>query len=315
MPKRPLLVFYLLAGYILIFMIWWMYHLVDLHQELAELQAAQSQKPLYLSDYNRKLIMVYGEGAAVLIVLLLGIWQVRNSFQREFRLTQQQKNFMLSITHELRSPLASIKLILQTLHKRNMERSKVEELSKAATGDVERLQSLVDNILFAARLEDHNYVYDKEVLNLSEFVREIAENSLLPYQDRWNLKMQIDPDITIQADVLSLSSLILNLISNALKYSDPGSNIIIRLKQSEGNPQLEIADEGIGVPEKERENIFKRFYRVGNEDTRNTHGTGIGLFIVQGVAEAHNAKVECLPNTPKGTIFRVIFEAFDPTAV
>ena len=305
---QPLIVFYLLAGFVLLFVFWWSYHLLDIHREVFELQT-QVLEPQHLdlirNDYHRKLLMVYSEGAVFFILLAIGIWQVRQSFRRKIQLAQQQRNFLLSITHELKSPLASIKLAIQTLFKRSLPREKVLELSEVALADADRLDVLLDNMLLAAKLEGHNYLYQSEQVDFSALVTQVAEKSLSPL--KMDLALEIQDQLVLNGDPMALSSLAANLIDNAIKYSEPGSPIKVKLIKEKNELVLEVIDIGLGVINAEKEKIFEKFYRIGNEETRQTKGTGLGLYIVRTIASAHLGKVQHLDNKPRGSRFQVRF--------
>ena len=256
--------------------------------------------------------MIYSEGAVFFILLAIGIWQVRQSFKREIQLAQQQRNFLLSITHELKSPLASIKLAMQTLFKRSLPREKVLELSEVALADTDRLDAMLDNMLLAAKLETHNYLYQSEAVDFSALVTQVAKKSLLP--KKIDLSLEIQDQLVINGDPMALSSLVTNLIDNAIKYSDTGEQVKVKLVKEKNELLLEVIDSGPGVVDTEKEKIFEKFYRIGNEETRQTKGTGLGLFIVRTIASAHMGKVQHLDNKPQGSRFQVRFtltETFD----
>lgn len=253
-------------------------------------------------EYNGQRIMIFSEGFVFLSILAFGLFKVRDSFTKEFALANQQRNFLLSITHELKSPLASIKLTLQTLLSRDLKKEQSNKLLNNSLFDVDRLEGLVDNILFAARIDNENYGFARESINLSQFIHDLTNK----YEDSGaEFSLDIQDDVWFEGDRTGLMSVLINLIDNAIKYSQPPVEIDISLKQSNSGLILQVGDNGLGIPDNEKASIFQKFYRVGNEDTRTTKGTGLGLFIVKRVIEIHNGQIEILDNKPQGTIFKV----------
>jgi signal transduction histidine kinase len=251
--------------------------------------------------------MIAGEGIVFLSLLSWVTYQTVKSIRKEMELARMQKNFLLSITHEFKSPLASIKLYLQTIQKHQLDKVKENEFISKAISDTERLDSLVENTLLANMIDHKGYSFNKEELNLSALVRLITQkyNALPDYEQR--IRTSIQDDIYINADKLAITLLINNLIENALKYSPAGSEINADLSQDAERIILKVADSGRGVAVHERKKIFTKFYRTGDEETRNTKGTGLGLFLAQYIAKSHHGKITVYDNVPKGSVFEVTF--------
>jgi two-component system, OmpR family, phosphate regulon sensor histidine kinase PhoR len=121
------------------------------------------------------------------------------------------------------------------------------------------------------------------------------------------IKTELQPDIQIEGDRFAITNVVTNLIENAVKYSPPCAHVVVKLAGEQGNVVFSVADHGIGIADNEKRFIFNKFYRVGNEDTRKTKGTGLGLYIVKTVLERHRAQIKVKDNTPSGSIFEVIF--------
>jgi signal transduction histidine kinase len=232
---------------------------------------------------------------------------MNQSLRKEYKLNQLQKNFLLSITHELRSPIASSKVALQTMAKRaDLPEGKKELLINNSLNDMERLQSLVENILLAAKIEDHNFQLGKDACDLSELTEGIVEKVKMTPGIHRNFQLDIIPGIMVLGDCLALNSVIMNLVENAVKYSVEASTIRISLSE-EGNAVIfRVADDGLGIPDAEKKKIFRKFYRVGQEETRKTKGTGLGLYIVDRILQLHKGKVTVKDNKPVGSVFEVI---------
>lgn len=254
-----------------------------------------------------KVDMVLSEFSVFIILLLFGMYRLRKAINRENSLDQQQKNFLLSVTHELKSPLASIKLYLQTILKRDLEREKVKCFLTNSLADIERLDVLVENMLMATKFENNTYTFPKEQFNFSELVQSISNRIRLNSQGRFYFDEQIEPAIELLGDKFALSSAVSNILENAVKYSSEGTHISLNLKRDSDQVILQVTDQGIGIDDREKTKIFQKFYRSGNEETRGTKGTGLGLFIVKQVLDNHEASIQVTNNLPRGSIFEVSF--------
>jgi len=285
--KKPITIFYFLVLYALAELTWWGY--------------------LLIASNAKRMPMILGEGSVFLIILLVGIYFFQRTIKKESEFHQQQQNFLLSVTHELKSPLAAIKLVLQTLVKRDLNKDKRDQLIGNSIEDVGRLDDLVENMLLATRIENNSYSYPKELFDFSELVKSIYDRAIITSENTRNFQKQIEQNISIMGDRFALGSLINNILENAIKYSPAGTAIQVQLYQQINKIFFIVADQGVGIADSERQKIFQKFYRSGNELTRQNKGTGLGLFIVAQVAKNHQAKVVVSNNQPKGTIFEIIF--------
>jgi K+-sensing histidine kinase KdpD len=320
-PKKskPLFWFYILVAYVLVQFVWWSYSMIQQYNEIFFLKSqinvlnGDSLDDVVKSgnELNAKLharwIMIAGEGSVFIAILLLGIYQIRKTFKKETALAQQQKNFLLSVTHELKSPIASTKLQLQTLQKHELERNKQKEIISNAISDTDRLNNLVENILLAAKIENSVFTIHKENCNLSDYLREGLNQTISSFNYKQKLELNIDPDIFMPIDRTSFPSIVLNLVENAVKYSPENSMITVSLRKEKEKIIVCVTDEGTGISDREKVSIFQKFYRVGNEETRKTKGTGLGLYIVNYLVEQHNGTICVKNNHPKGSIFEVVF--------
>lgn len=257
----------------------------------------------YQSDYNRQMYMILGEAAVFGITLILGIFFINRAFVRELSAAEKQKNFLLSITHELKSPLASINLILSTFIKRELPQDKIKELSQDGLNESVRLEELFNKILIATRL-DKAYPFNFEETDLSNTVYKVVESFKKRHEDA-TMQVEIQNDIIKEVDRESIVSVVKNLLENAYKYSTSEKHISISLKQEGGNISLNVADNGVGIAKNERSKVFDQFYRVGSEDTRESKGTGLGLYIVHQIVTAHNGKIKISDNPGGGTKFQI----------
>ncbi len=250
--------------------------------------------------------MVLGEATVFVFSLVIGIWLINRGYNKEVNGAKQRRNFLLSITHELKSPIASIKLVFETMVKRELQREQQEKLTNIGLFETDRLHMLVEDLLLSAKLEAAYQPY-LESLNVSDLLQDLVHKLQLKYPSAaFHYKEKVNHPV-LTGDKAGLTSVALNLLENAVKYSPEAPQIDVQLQQENGSIRFEVADQGIGVNEKEKEQIFEKFYRVGNEDTRKTKGTGLGLYIVEQVVKAHGGTILVLDNKPKGTIFRIEF--------
>ncbi|TAF47723.1 MAG: two-component sensor histidine kinase [Sphingobacteriales bacterium] len=285
---KPLTIFYILVFYVIAQLLWWATIMV------------------HLEPMRRG--MVLGESFVFISLMGFGAYKLHRAINKEKKINAQQKNFLLSVTHELKSPLASIKLYLQTILKRDLDKAQQHNFISKSLLDIERLADLVENMLLATRIENKSYSFPKVPFNLSNLVEKITSRLQIHVCSSDALITKIQPDIFIKGDDFALSSVITNLIENAVKYSPDCLPIHIRLQQNaQGRVLFTVADLGIGIADIEKPKIFQKFYRTGNEDTRKTKGTGLGLFIVKQVLDHHQATIKVKNNLPKGTVFEVCF--------
>jgi signal transduction histidine kinase len=289
MIKRSLVIFYAVIIYAVAQLIWWGYR-------------------LYIMQPDR-LGMVLGEGSMFILVFGFGAYSLHNALNREQKLQEQKKNFLLSVTHELKSPLASIKILLQTIQKRNLTKAQTLDFIDKSLLDIERLDDMVENMLLASKIDNRSYTFPKAQFNLSVLVDSIVNRLQITKCDcnQQIIDAEIEPKIEITGDKFALTSVVTNLVENAIKYSSPCETVAVKLFSKEGKIHLQVADHGIGIADNEKSRIFDRFYRVGSEDTRNTKGTGLGLFIVKQVLDKHEATIRVKDNRPAGSIFEVEF--------
>ncbi|RFZ83444.1 GHKL domain-containing protein [Mucilaginibacter terrenus] len=287
--RKSLVIFYAIIIYAVAELMWWGYMLVSLQP--------------------RRFAMIMGEGSMFVLVFLFGAFHLHRSISKEQKLQEQKKNFLLSVTHELKSPLASIKILLQTIQKRELNRAQILDFIDKSLLDVERLDDMVENMLLASKIDNQSYTFPKAQFNLSMLVDNIVNRLQITKCDcnQQIIHSEIEPKIEITGDKFALTSVVTNLVENAIKYSKPCQAVDVKLFSKEGRVYLQVADHGIGIADNEKTRIFDKFYRVGSEDTRNTKGTGLGLYIVKEVLDKHQASIRVKDNRPAGSVFEVVF--------
>ena len=301
--KIALRVLYVLAIYVLLQLLWWGYQLVELNARIIMQQEFDFQEQH--QQLRSKVWMVAGEGIVFFILLAVGFRYIKRTVSRELAMARKEKNFLLSVTHELKTPIAAVKLFLETLQSRNLSEEKRLELLQQSVQETKRLQSLTENILMAARLDGSKEAITSSAVQLTDLVHQ--EVRRFEKMGGASIECMTDKDAEVKGDEQMLSVLISNLIDNALKY---GSNkpIQVHLSQSATHISLSVADNGPGIPMGEEKRIFEKFYRIGNEETRSSKGTGLGLFIVEAVAKMHGAEVSAANRPEGGASFSVKFK-------
>jgi signal transduction histidine kinase len=294
MKKQTRIFFYLLGIYVVLQFAWWNYHLIELTEELEKEPA----------EISRKIRMIFSEGVVFFLILMFGLWKIRLSIKKELQLSQRQTNFLLSVTHELKTPLASIKLFLQTLQKHELDKSKRDDLIEKAMNENDRLEGMIDNILNASRLENNALKPIKTNINISELLHQLADRLEKRYQLTF-INRNIGANIYKEVDSFFIETMLNNLVENAVKYAGIHGKIRVNLFQKDTLVIFSVTDEGPGIPIDDQDAIFTKFFRSGNEEVRQQKGSGLGLFIVGELAKMHNGKVVYRKNEPKGSNFEV----------
>lgn len=318
--KRVTIIYWLLLFYIVAALAWWFISLENQNRQIQhlreELSILQQQKSgqdknqilaTIKAEGDRNNAKYLGEGVAFLILIMVGAFFVFRSVRRQFNLQQQQQNFMMAVTHELKTPISVARLNLETLKKYTLDPEKQKKLILNALDETARLNFLTNNILIASQLEGGRYESSKEELDLSRLLKDCIQDFRNRFPDRKFLD-EIEPDADIKGDPLLLQILINNLIENAIKYSPKDARVTAFLRKYRSGIELQIRDEGPGIPDEEKKKIFSRFYRIGNEATRKKQGTGLGLYLCSIIAKDHNADISVTNNEPTGSNFAVIFK-------
>lgn len=233
---------------------------------------------------------------------------------REILEVRKQDSFIDSVTHELKSPLASIKLCLQTLEREGIPEEKRERLRKMMMDDVDRLTSFIDDVLQASRLAHDDVGMALEDVPLAALTRHVVElvvtRQKLP---EGAITIAIPESLTAHTDRAAMEIIVRNLVDNAVKYSRDPVQITVRARDDGKATVVEVVDSGIGIPRAELKRIFQRFYRAPSESVRKRKGTGLGLFVVSALARNLGGTVEAQSEgTEKGSTFVVRLPLHSP---
>ncbi len=312
-----LFIFYVLVIYVAVQFIWWLFLIMNESQEIyntkMELISAYAtpeqnrmKHAILHNEIVGKWFMVIGEGSVFLVILAVGVLMVRRTFRKESELVDKQNTFLHSITHEFKSPVASLKLQLETLQKRNLTTEQQQKALAAALDDTERLDLLIEKTIIAARIDDGEVPIHLEYMNLSDRLPEIIEQINRSFPQR-KIILTKHEGVYLHIDPWALNSILSNLIENAALYSPADKPIEVDLK-AEGTTMVKllVKDYGIGISDDEKKRVFQKFYR--SEYTRGyAKGTGLGLFLTHYFVKGHQGKIKIKDNTPEGTIFEMSF--------
>jgi signal transduction histidine kinase len=243
-------------------------------------------------------------GVIMTVLVLFGISLVREIWE-----ARRQVSFIDSVTHELKSPLASLRLCLQTLSRQNLDEGRKAQLQEMMLADVDRLNAFIEDILQASRV-----TAGRVRLLVAEFALDGLVDDCRAHVLRRHRLPEEAVEITgpsklqIATDRTALQTVVENLLDNAVKYSDPPVRVRVHAgRRSDGRVFIEVRDQGIGIDGRDIKRIFQRFYRVPDEAVRSRRGTGLGLFVVFAIVRSLHGKVEAeSPGRGQGTTLRVI---------
>ena len=296
--KRALWLIGIAMMYIVAQSVWWAFLLLQRDAEVQRLERelAAVRHPAGAHAVGKDhLLMVVGEAGVFLILLAVVLGLAFRAVRRELRATTLQRNFLLAVTHELRTPIAAIKLQLQTLSRPGLPAGTSDELRRSSIQEVERLTLLTDRVLLAASAGDGTVPLELEELDVVRTVREVAERARQQGARDHTLQLAAPEQLMVMCDPQALRSIAENLVENATKYAPKESRINVVVEQVEHGWRLSVADEGPGIPADQRARIFDRFYRIGREETRQHPGTGLGLYIVERLVRRGAATFPCRP--------------------
>jgi signal transduction histidine kinase len=307
--------FWILLVYVVAALVWWFISLERQNHEMTNLKLSALKKdhPQYTISYKNIMDMRYrssakyvGEGIAFLALILVGAFFVYRSIRKQMEYSGLQQNFMMAITHELKTPIATTRLSLETVLRRKLDEVQQQKLLLSALSETNRLNILTNNILLASQMEEKNFQRENEDINLADIVETVVSD----YKNRFpgrTIEASTDKDVFIKGDELLLQIALSNLIDNALKYAPKESPVYVDLMDEDDILQVKVSDQGQGVADEEKKRIFDKFYRSGNENTRKAKGTGLGLYLTKKIIEDHNGDIFVMDNTPHGSIFVIQF--------
>jgi signal transduction histidine kinase len=284
-------------------LVFWIYWFLGRHQQFKELAARYQTE--WLPGNADWLILT--EGILLLVAILIGIYVIFLYWRRQASLYKAQRHFINQVTHELKSPLASIQLHLETIQMRQPSPEQLQKFVTMMQGDSVRLHGLINNLLTAGRVEHKGAKLNLQAGNISEYLEEYLTQEMDNFPDEGSLHWDITPGLIVRFESESLETVLRNLLENSLLYVDGVPQINITLKRDGGMARLVFSDKGHGIPQRYQKKVFRMFYRIKHTG-KTIRGSGLGLFIVRNVIRLHGGKVWAdSPGSGLGTNFHITF--------
>lgn len=311
-----ILVYWFLLVYMVAALLFWFIELEKQNQDITNirLNILKKDDPTYavrvaaIEEIKRRKTAQYiGEGTTFLALIVVGAVFVFRATRRQLKLSQQQQNFMMAITHELKTPIAITQLNLETLQKRKLEEDRQQKLITNTLQEANRLNTLCNNILLAAQLDGGGYTSLKQEINFTDLVEGCVDDFRNRFPQRI-INENVREGIYLNGETILLQMLVNNLIENAIKYSSKESAVTVSLQEENDRIKLMVSDQGDSIPREEKKKIFDKFYRIGNENTRKAKGTGLGLYLCRKITESHKGSIAVTDNHPAGSNFTVLFK-------
>lgn len=295
---HPITVFLLIQVLWVLLMVVWIRWYLQNHAQLSQMAEQLTSR----TEVQRLGWLPLLEGGILLALILAGATVIFIYWNKQHRLNQMQRAFVSNVTHELKSPVASIQLALETIAMRELSAGQTQEFLSMMLDDTERLTTLIDRILGAARIEKKRGRYSLKPVSMRHFVEELLEEDRHLFEkDSHVVILEKGGDARVAIDSAAMRMVIANLIENAARYSPRGSTIRIRLHRDLRRCRLDVMDSGAGIARKDLKNIFKMFWRG---DESRVAGTGLGLYIVRQIVRDHKGKVwAASPGPGRGSTF------------
>ncbi|MCW8894005.1 MAG: HAMP domain-containing histidine kinase, partial [Deltaproteobacteria bacterium] len=255
---HPLITFISIQILWILLLVFWIYWFLGRHQQLKDL--ADRYQAEWLPDNADWLILA--EGILLLVAILIGIYVIFLYWRRQASLNRAQRHFINQVTHELKSPLASIQLQLETIQLRQPNPQQLKTFINMMQGDTERLNGLINNLLTASRIEHKGTKLNLQRGNLSQTIEAYLLQKQKSFPQKGQLNWEIEPDLMSSFETEALETVLRNLLENSLLYVDGPPLISIELKRDGGMAHLIFTDQGHGIPQRYQKKVFRMFYRV-----------------------------------------------------
>lgn len=307
--KRKHSLLYLIIAFVLAQLAWftllglWIYWYV-VNNLIFEQVGTQLSPQLVINSPN---VLVFVLGIIMMVGIEIAMVFTFRNFTVQLKLTNLYDNFIGNVSHELKSPLASIQLYLETLGKKNVPEDKRKEFYDMMQKDTERLKKLIGSILEISRLEQKRIAHDFQIYNAGEVFEEMIASSARQFRVPVPVSISAGAaDLKCVLDKEAMQIVFDNLMSNSVKYSPEEPEINVKLTHQEKNIFIDFCDKGIGILPKDQKKIFNKFLRITNENVPNVKGTGLGLYWTKEIIRFHHGRISVLSEgTGKGTTFRI----------
>ncbi len=267
------------------------------------------RNPDTVSQYIVRQRWIYGIAIILLIAgMFLGMVLILRDISREKKLARLRSDFVSNVTHELKTPLTSIRMFAETMRLGRIKKKDIQqEYLSTIVSESERLTRLINTVLDFSKIEQGEKQYHMVSVNLSSIVENaLAAMNYWLKEHGFKVSTAIHPDIEIHGDGDAMEQVVLNLINNAMKYSPDHKEISVRLWQKAGFIYLEVQDKGLGIPESKQSRIFDKYYRAHTEHEQDKGGSGLGLTVINHIVEAHGGRIELKSKANMGSTFTII---------
>ena len=317
MPKKrkkikfAFIIYWLVLAYTVSAIVWWFIELNINNEKTTNFRLKELDKTsiYYKTEYDEIIkkketntSQFLGEGIVFLFVIITGAIFVFRAILKELKNTTEHGNFLMAITHELKTPIAVSKLNLETIQKHKLSEEQQENLINKTLSETNRLATLCNNLLISYQIEGGGYQISKDKINLSQLLIDIINSFQIHFSKR-EIISEIEPNLNAVGDSFLLEIAINNLLENAAKYSPKEKPITIGLKNLNSKATISVKDEGAGIADSEKELVFKKFYRSGNKATKTAKGTGLGLYLANKICNTHDSKITIENNPTGGSVF------------
>lgn len=290
--------FALVAAYVIFQCVWWASLLIRLRGEYRDLSLSTGTTPPEVAreGFERFQWMIAGEGGVFLALLVWGLWSIWRISEREQMQAERERNFMLAVTHELKTPIAVVRLAYDTLQRAQLTEEERGQLLEEAKDALGRLESRINAILQSARMHRGAAVKHVEAFDVEEVLTRVARKFQgAPFAERTiELRPLGEPRGLVHGDVEALELAWTNLLENGLKYSPKDAPIHIAFETTDRFLYVHVDDGGSGIPVAERRAVLQPFRRLGDEVKRSTEGTGLGLYLANAIVQMHKGRLHIL---------------------
>ena len=255
--------------------------------------------------------LILTEGLVLLVAILAGVYVIFLYWRRQSALLKAKRDFIAQVTHELKSPLASLQLHLETIRRRQPSQARMETFLDTMLADTERLDILVNNLLSANRLEQRGVRLSLKTVDLSTIVSSYFRPQQYSLPRAGTMKLSVEGVLYSQVEKEAIETVFRNLLENAILYSPSQPDIQVKLYRDDKHAHFVIADKGRGIELKEQKKVFQIFYR-GKLSGETIKGTGLGLFITQAVVRLHKGKVWIQNGEQAGTEVHIMLPLVNP---
>ena len=309
--RRARALFLVLATYVFLQLAWWVNLLISSAAKLFETRTAFNTSPdilaAALQDWEKTVLMVAAEGVIFALLFMFGLSWIWRVMRADNYILARERNFVMAVTHELKTPIASIRLAIDTLKRLDLEGADRDEMLDVARSGTLRLERRVEDILQATRLNLPDALV-RSPFDITEFVEDTV-STFIHLHPASSIPVTLigDSGLLLQGDEEMWRLCLTNLLENAIKYSPAQTSVEVILDTTTKKPSLSIIDHGPGITHDERKKVFEAFYRLPRD--KDVEGTGLGLHLVYRIVKMHGAEIHITSTAGGGATFVIDWPA------